>query len=119
LSQPINSSTFNPSPSVRLFARLCPHVHTGTDRKALVDLLVNDERQATLTFDSKGIDERTSGVFKLIGDGFPNRVFDSAYSMTVDDFKALWSLACRKVGDAAEDGNFFDNDGTDSDSIGD
>ena len=106
--------------SVRLFARLCPQVHTGVDRKALVDLLV-DDAQGSITFNGEGVNQRTMDIFKLIGDGFPNKVFDCAYGMTVDDFKILWQKGVRSIGNEGElktandVSNFSDSD---SDSIG-
>ncbi|GMH50210.1 hypothetical protein TrVE_jg705, partial [Triparma verrucosa] len=73
--------------SVRLFARLCPHVHTGADRRELVKALVDDD-QANMTI-QQDVTEKTMDILMTLGEGYPNRLLETAYSMDLEAFKAL------------------------------
>ncbi|GMH60056.1 hypothetical protein TrLO_g2216 [Triparma laevis f. longispina] len=76
--------------SVRLFARLCPHVHTGADRRELVKALVDDD-QANMTI-QQDVTEKTMDILLKLGEGYPNRLLETAYSMELESFHELLKL---------------------------
>lgn len=77
--------------TVRLFAILCPHVHTGDERRRLLELLVPDE-QADVCASDDDITERSSSIFEILGNGIPSRTFDVAYQMTKKEYHGLLQL---------------------------
>ena len=77
--------------AVRLFARLCPHLHTGTERRDLVDKLV-DKDQGSSNILSKNVSVRTMEILALIGKGYPSRVVDAAYNISAEQFQVLCDI---------------------------
>ena len=78
--------------SVKLFLKLCPHVHTGADRKEIYEALVEDG-QENLNYMSASARAKTIEVLSMIGEGFPDQVVDKAYKMGKREFESL-----KKVG---------------------
>lgn len=68
--------------TVRLFAALCPHLHTEGERYKLIQRMVRDYSQAELKPNQPGIDQRTKEIFGLFGDGVPSKVEKAAYDMS-------------------------------------
>jgi len=77
--------------TVRLFAILCPHVHTVYERRRLLELLVPD-KEAHMCVSDKGISERCKSIFKIVGNGIPARTFDVAYAMSKEDYHDLLQI---------------------------
>ena len=92
--------------SVRLFARLCPHVHTGADRRELVRNLVEDDDQGKLIISDGQINERTYTIFHLLGEGYPIRILEAAYSISIEDYRGLFFTL-----GAEDERNLFDENG--------
>lgn len=74
--------------TVRLFAILCPHVHTGNERRRLLELLVPDQEAHICVTDDE-ISERCKAIFGILGNGIPSRTFDVAYQMTKEEYHDL------------------------------
>merc|ERR1712194_909003 len=74
--------------TVRLFAILCPLVHTGDERRRLLELLVPDE-EAHICISDDEISEKCKAIFGMLGDGIPSRTFDVAFQMTKDEYQGL------------------------------
>lgn len=75
--------------SVRLFANLCPHLHTRGERKDLYERLVIDSEQANLCTTDPGLDARTKRIFSALGDGYPARIAQAAFVISVDMLQKL------------------------------
>ncbi len=76
--------------SVRLFAYLCPHLHTREERKGLYDrLVIFDGEQARLGINDEGLDARTQRILSALGDGFPARIEKAAYEISIDMLREL------------------------------
>lgn len=75
--------------TVRLFANLCPFLHTRGDRRRLFRALVTDTEQEHLLPTDPGLSEATSKIFYIIGSGVPSQVEKAAYNMTKKDFLGL------------------------------
>lgn len=67
--------------TVRLFSRLCPHLHTARDRRVLLESLVWPEDQAEVTINSRDVSPRTCGILERLGEGVPGRILKRAYEM--------------------------------------
>ncbi len=59
--------------TVRLFSRLCPHLHTARDRRVLLESLVWPEDQAEVTIASRDVSPRTCAILERLGEGHPAR----------------------------------------------
>ena len=68
--------------TVRLFAALCPHLHTEGERFKLIQRMVRDYAQAELKPNQSGLEQRTKEIFGLFGDGVPSKVEKAAYDMS-------------------------------------
>lgn len=86
---PINLGPLNYSDTVRLFANLCPYLHTPADRRKLFGSLVTDGTEAELLPTDPGVGETTKKVFSILGDGIPSRIEKAAYDLTKEDFLEL------------------------------
>ena len=86
---PIPLGPLNYENTVRLFANLCPHLHTEGERYKLYKRLVNDYRQAHLKPLDEGVDERTRGIFSALGDGIPSKIEKAAYDVTSERLQDL------------------------------
>jgi hypothetical protein len=77
------------SSTVKLFANLCPHLHTPSERGQLFKKLVRDEDQEDLLPGADTITNRTSQIFSMIGDGVPAKIEKYAYSISPDTLSRL------------------------------
>ncbi|KAL3922923.1 MAG: hypothetical protein SGILL_001945 [Bacillariaceae sp.] len=75
--------------AVKLFANLCPHLHTPSERGQLSKTLVRDEDQEELLPTAATVNDRTKSVFSIIGDGIPAKIEKCAYSISLDDLSLL------------------------------
>jgi len=75
--------------TVRLFANLCPHLHTEGERYKLYQHLVEDYGQALLRPVDVGLDRKTKAVFALLGDGVPSMIEKAAYEITAERLQEL------------------------------
>jgi hypothetical protein len=78
--------------SVKLFANLCPHLHTPSERGQLSKTLVRDEDQEDLLPTAATINSRTKTIFAMIGDGIPAKIEKCAYSVSLDELSRLQDL---------------------------
>jgi len=77
--------------TVRLFANLCPHLHTPREREDLFNSIVIDWEKAPLSPTDRGLDRRTRHLFGLLGDGVPSRIEKAAYLISREDLRNLES----------------------------
>jgi len=78
------------SNTVKLFAKLCPHLHTPSERGMLVKKLVrNDEDQMNLLPGESKLKKRTTGILSYIGDGIPAKIERAAYGISRKDLTHL------------------------------
>ena len=90
---PISLGPLKYADTVRLFANLCPYLHTPADRKKLFETLVKDNEVAEVLSTDPGIAESsTKRIFTILGDGIPSRIEKAAYDLTKEDFLALYKL---------------------------
>lgn len=75
--------------TLRLFANLCPHLHTAGERHKLFERLASDGEQSELHPSDSGISDRTRAIFKTIGDGIPSRIEQAAYDISSDGLHNL------------------------------
>lgn len=75
--------------TVRLFANLCPHMHTEGQRYKLYQQFVKDYLQADLRPHVQGLDDRTRSIFSALGDGIPSRIEKAAYDITPERLQSL------------------------------
>jgi len=76
--------------TVKLFANLCPHLHTPSERGMLVKKLIrNDEDQMNLLPDNPRLKARMTGIFSVIGDGIPAKIEKAAYGISREDLERL------------------------------
>ena len=92
----VHEHVFNLGPltlrsTLRLFSRLSPFISSGSERKKLLELLVNPEF-ANATILSKGVDFKSLNILTALGGGFPRHVVSKSYSMTKEEFADLCSL---------------------------
>ena len=78
------------SNTVKLFANLCPHLHTVSERSMLSKKLVrNDEDQMNLLPGDAKLKTRTIDILSVIGDGIPAKIEKAAYSISREDISRL------------------------------
>ena len=78
------------SNTVKLFAKLCPHLHTPSERGMLSKKLVrNDEDQMNLLPGDLKLKKRTIDILSVIGDGIPAKVEKAAYGISREDLSRL------------------------------
>jgi hypothetical protein len=75
--------------TVRLFAFLCPYVHTPKERQKLFKSLVADVEQENLLPTDPGLSEFEVKMFSLLGSGIPSRIEKAAYNIPKDVFLRL------------------------------
>jgi NACHT domain/CHAT domain len=91
VESPIQLGPLNFENTVRLFANLCPHLHTEGERYKLYQRLVRDYRQAELRPSDDGIEARTKAIFGVLGDGVPSKIEKAAYDITQERLQDLIS----------------------------
>jgi hypothetical protein len=84
---PLGPLTFENS--LRLFAHLCPHLHTAGERHKLFEQMATDGEQSELRPSDTGINERTKSVFRIIGDGIPSRIEQTAYEISSEALRDM------------------------------
>lgn len=89
VESPIPLGPLNYENTVRLFANLCPHLHTEGERYKLYQRLVSDYRQALFRPFDDGVDERTKLIFIALGDGIPVKIERAAYEITSEKLQQL------------------------------
>ena len=90
---PISLGPLKYADTVRLFANLCPYLHTPADRKKLFETLVKDNEVAEVLATDPGIAESTTKrIFTILGDGIPSRIEKAAYDLTKEGFLSLYKL---------------------------
>ena len=76
--------------TVKLFAKLCPHLHTPSERGMLSKKLVrNDEDQMSLLPGDPNLKTRTTCILSVIGDGIPAKIEKAAYGISREDLSRL------------------------------
>ena len=84
-----NLGGLNFANSVRLFANLCPHLHTPAERYQFFQRMIIDSHQADLVASDPNATERTRKLFKILGNGMPAKAEKAAYSISADDVTNL------------------------------
>jgi len=82
--------------TVRLFANLCPYLHTPSERKKLFERLATDSAEAELLPTDPGLSEFTKTLFAILGDGIPSRIEKAAYNVTKENYLAMLSGSFRE-----------------------
>ena len=80
------------SSNVKLFANLCPHLHTPSERGQMYKTLVKDEEHEDLLPGGADNDRRTNQIFSIIGNGVPAEIEKCAYSISPDDLSRLLAI---------------------------
>ncbi|KAL7574643.1 hypothetical protein ACA910_002992 [Epithemia clementina (nom. ined.)] len=75
--------------SVRLFASLCPYMHTPSDRRRLYNKMVANIEEAELLPTDPGISHTVVRKFELIGNGIPSNIEKAAYTISKENFMFL------------------------------
>ena len=78
--------------TVRLFSRLCPHLHTARERRLFFQSLVPAD-QADITIFSRDIQPRTMDLLERLGGGHPGRCLQLAYVMSESDVFQILKVA--------------------------
>lgn len=86
----IELGPLNFADTVRLFANLCPYLHTPADRRKMFESLVRDEEKAQLLATDPGIGESAKRIFSILGDGLPSRIEKAAYDLSKEEFLQLY-----------------------------
>lgn len=80
--------------TVRLFAKLCPHLHTPSERGMLSKELVEDDAdQMDLFPGDSNLNERTTKILSVIGNGVPAKIEKAAYSISKEDLYSLQNIS--------------------------
>lgn len=74
--------------SIRLFARLTPHLRTADDRNRFTRALMVP-RQGNYTCDSKDISPAASSILALLGNGHPGNIIKFACECNAEDVAHL------------------------------
>ena len=89
----VGENTYNLGPlnlrsTIKLFAFLCPRMHSSRERKELLDLLAPN-----IETNGHAEDDGLSMKIKsILGEGIPAKIFSVAYQMTAHDFQELKNL---------------------------
>jgi len=75
--------------TVRLFANLCPHLHTPAERHQFFTRMIIDAHQADLMASDPNISERTKKWFEVLGNGMPAGAEQAAYSVPAEEVTNL------------------------------
>jgi hypothetical protein len=85
---PINLGPLNFDSTVKLFAHLCPYIHTPADRRQLSVGLVSSKEVGEL-IPGPEIPDETKMVFDMLGRGIPTRIENAAFCIHKDDLARL------------------------------
>lgn len=85
--------------TVKLFAFLCPHLHSSRERKELVEALASHTVMNRLAED----DEASEKIKSALGGGIPAKAFAVAYEMTAEEFQELKSIGADKEEDKLDE----------------
>jgi len=76
--------------TVKLFAKLCPHLHTPSERGMLSKKLVRDEEdQMNLLPGDPNLMKRTRDILNVIGNGIPAKIEKAAYGISREALSRL------------------------------
>jgi hypothetical protein len=89
VEQPYTLGGLNFANTVRLFANLCPHLHTPAERQQFFTRMIVDAQQADLHLGDPSLSERTKRYFPLLGNGFPAKTEKAAYSISPENLTNL------------------------------
>ena len=89
VEHPFTLGPLNFANSVRLFANLCPHLHTPSERGLIFNKLVTDDQQAELSPGDALMNDKTKSILSMIGEGVPARIEKAAYSVSKDELEKL------------------------------
>lgn len=90
VEHPYNLGPLNFANTVRLFANLCPHLHTPTERGLFLAQLMGKCGPCSQLFPGDpNMAERSRAVFTMVGLGIPAKVEKAAYSISKDDLNEL------------------------------
>lgn len=85
---PISLGPLNFASTVKLFAHMCPYIHTPADRRQLSESLVTPKNAELLPTD-EAVDAETDIVFDKLGRGIPSRVENAAFCIHKDVLASL------------------------------
>ena len=90
-SYPLGPLTF--ANTVKLFAKLCPHLHTPSERDMISKNLVREDgdQMNILPGDPK-LNKRTESILSVIGNGVPAKIERAAYSISREALSRLHNL---------------------------
>ena len=89
IEQQYHLGPLNFANTVRLFANLCPHLHTPGERQNFFHQLVTDADMADCLPTDSGIAGRTACLFRKLGDGKPSGIEKAAYGMPAEEVRSL------------------------------
>lgn len=84
-----NLGGLNFANTVRLFANLCPHLHTPAERHQFFTRMIIDAHQADLQPNDPNMSERTKKWFQILGNGMPAQTEKQAYSVPAEEVASL------------------------------
>lgn len=86
VEHPYNLGPLNFANTVRLFANLCPHLHTPSERGLFFTELMTFCGPCSQLFPGDPhMAERSREIFSMVGDGIPSKVEKAAYSISKND----------------------------------
>eukprot|EP00592_Proboscia_alata_P003201 CAMPEP_0194375938 /NCGR_PEP_ID=MMETSP0174-20130528/24497_1 /TAXON_ID=216777 /ORGANISM="Proboscia alata, Strain PI-D3" /LENGTH=2279 /DNA_ID=CAMNT_0039156461 /DNA_START=633 /DNA_END=7472 /DNA_ORIENTATION=+ len=92
-----NLGQLNFKNTVRLFAHFCQHVHTGEERRKVLEDLVPDDQQLVCHSDESGIiTSRSREILEILGTGVPARIMEQAHQIKKEDYDKLMEIARRQ-----------------------
>jgi len=89
VEQPYYLGSLTFANTVRLFANLCPHLHTPAERQQFFTRMIIDPRQMDMIPTDPSITERTKKWFMVIGNGMPSQSEKTAYSTPREEVVTL------------------------------
>ena len=78
--------------TARLFANLCPHLHTSSERNRLLKKLVHDNEYADAFPSTDWLIEPYRSIFLKLGNGNPAKIEKAAYSISPKDLRDLSTM---------------------------
>eukprot|EP00934_Nitzschia_sp_Nitz4_P002509 Nitzschia sp. Nitz4//scaffold39_size137210//43905//51277//NITZ4_003195-RA/size137210-augustus-gene-0.188-mRNA-1//-1//CDS//3329550371//2499//frame0 len=95
VEHPFKLGPINFSNNVRLFANLCPHLHTPNERGLFVSELIAHCHTCAHVFPGDcGMNELCKSIFGTIGGGIPTKIEKAAYSITKKEVEDLRRGIC-------------------------
>lgn len=92
VEHPFNLGPLNFANTVKLFANLCPHLHTPSERGLLFNKLSGDcEDQAGLYPGDRNMNAQTKKTLTMLGEGIPATIEKAAYGMSKEDLQQMQS----------------------------